>query len=256
MITGAGNIEAVTEPKINWPKHSEHFDPTDSQHINRLNFPESGDKTFIFPFIITKKGRTSIPAISFTYFNPELKKFETVSTKDIPLLITAGSKRKNPAALVTDDVSNGNYLWFVPAIAAVVVLVWLFTNRGQKKVANHTPPIVKEEIKQTDLKETEPVQPDYKLLLTALSEAENNKIFFTNAKVLLISALQYQLSPNQDDEMILLNLLNKKEENLAKEARQIISVCNQSLYSPVEDEATRTKIIEQLGKLISQLELV
>ena len=132
-ITGAGNIEAVTEPKINWPKHSEHFDPTDSQHINRLNFPESGDKTFIFPFLIKKKGRTVIPAISFTFFNPELKKFETVSTQEIELSITAGIKKNYPAVLVTDDLSNEKYLWFVPAIAAVVIMIWLLTNRNTKK---------------------------------------------------------------------------------------------------------------------------
>ncbi len=252
-ITGAGNIEAVTEPKINWPKHSEHFDPTDSQHINRLNFPESGDKTFIFPFIITKKGKTSLPEISFTYFNPELKKFETVSTKEIPLLITAGSKKKNPVALVTDDLSNAAYLWFVPAIAVVVVLVWLLTNRTQKKPLPVAPAVVKE-VKSADLQEEKMVKPDYKLLLTALSETEDNRTFFTNAKVLLISALQYQLSPKQDDEAILLNLLNSKEESLAKEARQMISVCNQNLYSPVEDEAIRIKIIERLSELIGQLE--
>ena len=55
-IAGAGNIEAVTEPKVDWPKHTEHFDVQDSQHINQTNFPESGDKTFIIPFISTEEG--------------------------------------------------------------------------------------------------------------------------------------------------------------------------------------------------------
>ena len=84
---------------------------------------------------------------------------------------------------------------------------------------------------------------------------ENNKTFFSNAKTLLISALQHQLSPKQDDEMILLNLLNSRDEALAKEARQIVNACNQNLYSPVENEAARSKLIEQLSGLINQLSI-
>ena len=103
-ITGVGNIEAVTEPKINWPKHTEHFDPLDSQHINRLNFPESGDKTFIFPFIVTKKGKTILPQISFTYFDTEVKKFETVTTKEILLVIKQSVAKNNPVALLSNMI--------------------------------------------------------------------------------------------------------------------------------------------------------
>ncbi len=256
-INGAGNIEAITEPQINWPKHSEHFDPADSQHINRMNFPESGDKTFIFPFLITKKGRATLPRVSFTYFNTELKKYETVSTHEIPLLIRAAIKRTNPAALVANDLSNAKYLWFVPAIAAVVILVWLLMNRTSKKT-NHIEisAVKKEREAPAVIAEPETVHPDYNLLLTALNEAEDNRTFFTNAKILLLGALQYKLSPKQDDEVILMNLLRSKSGPLAERAEAIVSLCNRSLYSPVEDEATRTKMIEQLSELINELETI
>ncbi len=254
-IAGAGNIEAVTEPAIKWARHTEHFDPTDSQHINRLNFPESGDKTFIFPFIVTRKGTTIIPGISFTYFNTDLKKYETITTKAIPLLITTAIKKKNPAAMMPGDVSNQNYLWLVPAIAIVVVIVWLLINSNKNKGGNKKNDIVKEEPKQTVPKESEVVaKPDYELLLTALHEAEDNKIFFANAKTLLVSALQLRLSPKQDDEVILLNLLYGIDETLAIKARKIISVCNENLYAPSSDEVIRTALIEQLSELIQRLE--
>ncbi len=255
-ISGAGNIEAVTEPKVAWPKHSQHFDVIDSQHINRFNFPESGDKTFIFPFIITRKGRTSIPEISFTYFNTELKKFETVSTKEIPLLIKESIKTKSSLVIVSDDLSNKKYLWFVPAIAAIVVAVWLLSNRKEKKAAKAkaTSPVATEIKKEIVAKPKEETKPDYQLLLQALNEAEDNATFFTNAKTLLISALQFTLSPKQSDENILLNVLQNKSEALAAKAENVLLTCNRSLYSPVEDEATRNKMIEQLSEVIEALE--
>ncbi len=255
-ITGAGNIEAVTEPKVNWPKHSQHFDAIDSQHINRLNFPESGDKTFIFPFLITKKGRTAIPEISFTYFNTDLKKFETVSTKEIPLLIKTRVKTNYPVALVADNLSNQKYLWFVPAIAVIVIAVWLLTNRKQKKVVKAEIPVAKQPAKENEVKENTLVKPDYGLLLQALNEVEDNATFFTNAKTLLVSALQFAVSPKQDDEMILINVLKSKNEALAGKAKNILLVCNQSLYSPVEDEAIRNEIIEGISDVINKLTTV
>lgn len=253
-ISGAGNIEAVTEPKINWPKHSQHFDVIDSQHINRFNFPESGDKTYIFPFIITRQGRTSIPEISFTYFNTELKKFETVSTQEIPLLIKNAMKAKSPLVLVSDDLSNQKYLWFVPGIAVVVLVVWFLTNRKEKKATKPKLTIpAKTEGKEENAKEAEVAKPDYHLLLQALNEAEDNRTFFTNAKMLLIIALQFQLSPKQSDESILLNVLQNKNKALAEKAENVMLICNRGLYSPVEDEATRNKVIEQLSDVIEEL---
>ncbi len=253
-ISGAGNIEAVTEPKVAWPKHSQHFDAIDSQHINRFNFPESGDKTFIFPFIITRKGRTSIPEISFTYFNTELKRFETITTKEIPLLIKASIKTKNPLVLMQDDLSNKKYLWFVPGIAAVVILVWLLSNRKTKKNISVVVPKTIEPVTKIEAKTNEVAKPDYGLLLQALNEAEDNATFFTNAKTLLISALQFALSPKQNNESILLNLLQNKNEELAAKAENVLLTCNRNLYSPVEDEAVRNKMIEQLSEVIDELE--
>ena len=75
-ITGTGNIEAVTEPTIHWPKHTEHFDRVGQPAHQPLKLPESGDKTFLFPFISTKKSTTIIPEIQFTYFDTELKKYQ------------------------------------------------------------------------------------------------------------------------------------------------------------------------------------
>ena len=250
-IAGSGNIEAVQEPKIDWPKHTEHFDPTDSQHINRMNFPESGDKTFSFPFISTKQGKMVIPEISFTYFNTDLKKFETVTTKAIRLLITEPVKNKKPIA-IAPSLSIEKYIWLVPLIALIVIAVWLIINKNQKKIPQNKPPAAPEE--KTEVPEPAPVRPDYGLLLTALSEAEDNKTFFGNAKTLLISALQFTLSPKQDEEAILINLLNNKDEAMAKEADEIMAACNRGLYSPVEDETARHAIVERLHKFFNRLD--
>ena len=96
--------------------------------------------------------------------------------------------------------------------------------------------------------------PDYGLLLQALNEAEDNTTFFTNAKTLLISALQFALSPKQSDESILLNLLQNQNEALAVKAKNVLLTCNRNLYSPVEDEATRNKVIEQLSEVVEELD--
>ncbi len=256
-IAGVGNIEAVTEPRVSWPKNTEHFEVEDSQHINRLNFPESGDKTYIIPFVSNESGKITIPEVRFTYFNTDLKKFETISTSNIPLLITEAlhSANKATAMVSGEDVSNRKYLWIVPGIAAFVLAGWIVTSRKPKKTVTpieHVPenvditPIIME-------KEAEPEHPDYDVLLITLNEAEDNKTFFSGAKELLFSALQHCMAPEQTDEEELLNQLGKQHETLAAEAKQVVAVCNEGLYSPVESEEVRTHIINRLTYIINRL---
>src|SRR4051794_22762688 len=84
-IAGEGNIDAINQPAIKWPKGIEHFESTDSQHINKMNFPVHGNKTFAIPFIGTQQGNKVIPSVSFTFFNTTSQQFETISTQPITI---------------------------------------------------------------------------------------------------------------------------------------------------------------------------
>src|SRR4051812_20374725 len=229
-IGGEGNIDAISLPTIKWPKSIEHFESTDSQHINKMNFPVHGNKTFAIPFIGTQQGNKVIPSVSFTFFNTTSQQFETISTQPITInVVKALPANKWDEHIVTDDVSNKKYLWFVPGIAIVVISVWLISNKkkeireqearrqetkGQvtreqggtstqvekaQDLKGQATGMQETEVQQNSIKEPSkqepsvPEKPDFKILLQALSETEDNYLFFTNAKTLLTAALQHIL---------------------------------------------------------------
>ena len=309
-IAGEGNIEAIGLPAIKWPKGIEPFEGNDSQHINKMNFPVRGNKTFAIPFIGTQQGNKVIPAVTFTFFNIATQQFETISTQPISIsVIKALPAKKWDEHIVTDDVSNKKYLWFVPGIAIIVISVWLISNKkkeareeaARKQVVKEQD-ARKQEIKKektsvqaagaqatnkvaasvqgknseaaigiapaptqapgeqtsgmqaTNAQPAAPEKPNFKLLMQALSETEDNYLFFTNAKTLLTAVLQQTLASTEQEEKSVLLLLENKNVALAAEAKHIYAECNQYLYSPVIDENARAVLIEQLNAVINQVE--
>lgn len=292
-IAGEGNIDAINLPAIKWPKGVEHFEGTDSQHINKMNFPVRGNKTFAIPFVGTQQGGKIIPAVSFTFFNTASQQFETISTQPISInIVNALPANKWDEHIVTDDVSNKKYLWFVPGIAIVVISVWLISNKKKETLAQqavametkqqhaegqgaHVQDTKIHQVKAQDVQEQvtgnhdtvapeyptpatskqEPVKLDFKLLLQALNETEDNYLFFTNAKTLLTAILQHSLASTEQEEKGVLLVLENKDAILAAEAKSIYAACNQCLYSPVADDNAHTSLIERLDAVINQLEV-
>ena len=109
-IKGAGNLEAIVEPEVTWPRSTEHFDGKDSQHVNQDNFPVSGDRVFDIPFIGKNEGIVTIPPIKFSFFNTVSKDYQTVTTDSIPVTFTSAIADRNEIAEVVEyDISNRKY---------------------------------------------------------------------------------------------------------------------------------------------------
>lgn len=280
-IAGEGNIDAIGLPVVQWPKGIEHFESTDSQHVNKLNFPVRGNKTFAIPFVGTQQGQKTIPAVSFTFFNTASQQFETVRTQPITLQVVGALPARQLDKLLEAGTSdNKKYLWFVPGIAIVVISVWLISNKKKEQKAEaansnlpHPPAAAPEdrpagrqaavpvaENVSDQMPETNTVNvsapaaaaPDFERLLQALSQTDDHRIFFTNAKTWLTALLQHTLGSTAQDENEVLQLASAKDEVMAANARHIYAACNQHLYSPVIEDHAREKLMEQLQALLRQ----
>ena len=90
-ISGKGNLELLKLPKLDLPAGFEKYEPKTSENINRKNVI-SGKKTAEYLMIPRVVGKREIPAIEFSYFNPEKKKYITLRSKLFALNITQGEK--------------------------------------------------------------------------------------------------------------------------------------------------------------------
>jgi len=106
IISGQGNIQMINAPKINWPQGIDGYDAQIADAINKNEAPMKGTKTFTYPFTISKEGTYTIPAISFSFFDPVSGTYKNLSTQPLSLEVTKG--KGIPASITTNTVVAQN----------------------------------------------------------------------------------------------------------------------------------------------------
>jgi len=259
-IKGFGNIAGIRMPSVEWPAGTEHFESSDTQHIDQNDYPVMGSADFNISFIGTAEGQAKIPAVLFSYFDVDEKNYKTIKTNPVELTFT---KAVTPATaapnIVTEDIGNRKYLWIVAAIAITVTGVWLVSSKlKQKKIKNEKSTEV--EIPANPLNE--------KISLTAgiaadeifeglqqLGNLTGEKDFLLKVKAFLTMVLQNKFDTIIHGEQELADLLKKNTEHPAMflTCRHIYNACNRNLYSPVTDENIHEQLYFELTAFIKNL---
>lgn len=134
-IKGNGNLKNIQTPKIEFPSQFDVYDPQTTVDANPSGNELAGTVTVDYAFVPQYAGSFEIPASSFTYFNPDAKKYITVPIKGYKMEVGQGtssggsSMQSNPIAkdilnIKTGDLSlvrnpellifKGSYLlWYV-----------------------------------------------------------------------------------------------------------------------------------------------
>ena len=88
-ISGTGNIKLLELPSFELPNGFEKYDPKVDEQINRAG-KISGTKKAEFLLIPRVAGSREIPPIEFSYFDPEKKSYQTISSKSFKVTIEQG----------------------------------------------------------------------------------------------------------------------------------------------------------------------
>ena len=96
VVSGQGNFEAMGAPVLtgdeNWRTYppSENFQPADG-----VNF--SGEKVYEF-MLVARTDQTQTPGVSFSYFDPDTGKYETLTQDPLPVEARAGEPKQSANA--------------------------------------------------------------------------------------------------------------------------------------------------------------
>lgn len=112
-IVGMGNLEAIGAPVIETSETWQSFTPTMS--VDRDVFSGRGTKTFVFTLIPRKTEARAVPAIPFSYFDPERKEFVDLSIPPQAVAVVAGGAA--PAATPVPAVTDGTNVTNEPPVA-------------------------------------------------------------------------------------------------------------------------------------------
>lgn len=93
-INGTGNIKLLELPPFELPNGFEKYDPKTDEQINRAG-KISGTKKAEYLLIPRIAGSREIPAIEFSFFDPESKSYKTIKSKSFNVDIEQGQGSEN-----------------------------------------------------------------------------------------------------------------------------------------------------------------
>ncbi len=104
-VSGTGNLNAVPEPTRPAGETFRFYDPKASVEIEKRENRLGGRKTFEYVVIPQKAGERQIPPFRLAYFDPDQKRYATVRTAPIALVINPGAEpfRPAPAPMLSRD---------------------------------------------------------------------------------------------------------------------------------------------------------
>jgi hypothetical protein len=103
-VTGYGNFDRVTQPRLTSEDGLRVYEPTTSfDALDAIGY--QGVKTFEYVVIPRDASLKGVPPLQFSFFDPDRATYETVTTRPIPLLLTAipgashrSARQKPPSA--------------------------------------------------------------------------------------------------------------------------------------------------------------
>ncbi len=93
-LSGQGNIQLLNMPEIELPTGFDKYDPKTSEQIDRTG-TISGSKGFEYLIVPRVAGTKTISPIHFSYFNPEMGSYVTLSTPTYSINVEQGTGTGN-----------------------------------------------------------------------------------------------------------------------------------------------------------------
>jgi hypothetical protein len=134
-LRGKGNFTQLSAPAIQWPAGVESFEPVIKDSLDKTQTPLKGARTFRYSFIAGKAGNYVIPAISFSFFDPDSNRYKTISTQPAEIKISNTEKKEVPRKQPAPITKKNNYrlIWlFAGVILLTLFIIVLFRKSGKK----------------------------------------------------------------------------------------------------------------------------
>ncbi len=270
-ISGAGNLQLITCPKIQWPSTVETFDAKLTDNIDNSTVPLSGSKTFEIPFTVNKIGNLQTPNIQFSFFNPNTASYKTVTAAAIPFTVaqyidTAVSKLEATANANKPTAFNSFFAkrWLVILMIATTFIIGLVLyfvkgdkkeNKEEKKQTTATVDVTKNEdaiLVQKKINTSPLIKTEDCLLKPAC--VEFYKVLNGELKTYLSEVLE------QPEQLITAKniglLMDAKGINnsITLQTQQLLQDVEWQLYTPFERNETLNSMYQAAQTIIQQLQ--
>jgi BatD DUF11 like domain len=262
-ITGKGNFTQLSAPVVQWPSGIEGFDPVIKDSLDKTQAPLKGSRTFRFPFIAGKAGSYNIPAISFTFFDPDSNNYKTVSAATPEVKISNEEKEmvrafeepnrrhiKNPA-LTRHTKKPALTLWAAAAILilSAMALLWFITRRRKKETISKSP------LPETVI----PVRIDELLQPAQFALKADDGQFYSllqkGIRAHLSTRLQLSGSKMNKDDLRIAMKEKNLDEDQCRNILDILQQCEAAVFTKVEFADDKQELLNRTKMALEQIKV-
>lgn len=270
IISGTGNIQLLNGPKINWPLGIDGYDAKVTDNIDKFSVPMKGVKIFTYPFTVSKPGSYTIPANSFSYFDPAAVTYKTLFTQPLVVTVTKGKGIPNnpyfknkiveaPSSFVGLLEKNIIYL-IIGFVSLAGLIFWIFQiNISKKKSALIKAVLAEVSANTISKEEPEFVIPERPLEAAHQKLAEENSPAFysildTSLKKYL--SAKFKVPAEELNKKRINEELDKCNVGLGTSLRltSLMDNIELNLYAPPSNVNHLTEVYEKASEVVSLLD--
>ncbi len=105
-LSGRGNIDSAADPQFPASGQWRMFDSEPATQTWYDDGQLAGIRTYDWVLVPTEAGQLTLPAIEYSYFNPETETYHTINTDPIPVDVTADANAVAPLIPASNSGSN------------------------------------------------------------------------------------------------------------------------------------------------------
>lgn len=248
-ISGKGNFIQLEPPFIKWPDGVEGFGPVVNDSTDKTQAPLKGKRQFRYGFVCGGPGNYLLPAISFSFFDPDSNKFKTVFTSALQVSASTKEIKANLEEEKKTSIAEQSEKISRIAVGIVIILVlgilayWAFSKRDPVPVIVVAEKFIPaEEILQG---------------VITLQSAEDKEFYkglhlviwtyFTNHIELTGSAR------NKENLLMILKEKGARKENIDT-LSGIFSACEAGMYTNASLKADKEMLLQKTKEVLGEIE--
>jgi len=275
-VKGKGNLKLFEIPDIVTPEELEVYQPERKEKVTTSSTGLKGFITDNYTVVPQYKGKYKIPKTSFSYFNPDEKKYHTITTEDIYVdvlegkeLVTSSDSEENTVAKQTVKTTGKDFRYIQTSTNLKPIKRSNFFNSGLFYTLLFLPLIsipigifMRNKKKERDgdvlgnkLRKADKLAKKY--LSEAQKELGNKEAFYEALERALHNYLKAKLGIETSDisKDKITTLLKEKEvdtENIHS-FKEVLNDCDFARYTPITDTQMQQEY-EKAKQVITQLD--
>lgn len=263
LISGQGNMDLITAPEIKWPDGIESYEPTLREALNKQDVPVSGSKRFEYPFIITKAGTYTLPAVEYSYFNTSTASYKTLTTKPFVITVTKGTGK---ATVATNNLSGKsdkehffgaiftNRFWIIIPVALIIFISLFFWIKKENKKDAATAVAIKETERKTEVLEENEIPGNPLANTEECLMQQDSKGFYEvlNKEIRSFLAERLAVSIETINKKRIAEELDKKGVTVTTslQIQQLLNDIEWQLYTPYTDENKMQEMYQTANTIV------